>query len=89
MSYWLSKSMDHLSAMNLSGAAAKLFWDSLKVPYLGFALVAVVLGLVSYSWVHYRKGRRELADKAEWIDDMAHKQRIWDLFKNAPPPLGP
>jgi len=26
--------------------------------------------------------------KAEWVDDMAEKQRIWDLFTNTPPPLG-
>ena len=26
--------------------------------------------------------------KAEWRDDLAEKQRIWDLFKNAPQPLG-
>lgn len=26
--------------------------------------------------------------RAEWVDDQAEKQRIWDLFKNAPPPLG-
>lgn len=25
---------------------------------------------------------------AEWIDDLAQKQRIWDLFKFAPEPLG-
>lgn len=26
--------------------------------------------------------------RAEWVDDQAEKQRIWDLFKNTPPPLG-
>lgn len=26
--------------------------------------------------------------KAEWIEDMDQKRRIWDLFKNAPEPLG-
>lgn len=26
--------------------------------------------------------------RAEWVDDLAQKRRIWDLFKNAPPPLG-
>jgi general stress protein 26 len=26
--------------------------------------------------------------QAEWLDDMADKQRIWDLYKNTPPPLG-
>jgi general stress protein 26 len=25
---------------------------------------------------------------AEWVDDLAQKQRIWDLFKNTLPPLG-
>lgn len=26
--------------------------------------------------------------KAEWIDDLGEKQRIWDLFKNTPEPYG-
>ena len=26
--------------------------------------------------------------KAEWDDDPAEKQRVWDLIKNAPPPVG-
>ena len=26
--------------------------------------------------------------RAEWVDDLAEKQRIWDLFKNTPEPLG-
>jgi len=26
--------------------------------------------------------------RAEWVDDMATKRRIWDLYKNTPPPLG-
>jgi general stress protein 26 len=26
--------------------------------------------------------------KAEWVDDPAVKQRIWDLFKNTPEPVG-
>jgi hypothetical protein len=25
---------------------------------------------------------------AEWITDMETKKRIWELFKNTPPPLG-
>jgi hypothetical protein len=25
---------------------------------------------------------------AEWMDDPAERRRIWDLFKNTPPPLG-
>jgi general stress protein 26 len=26
--------------------------------------------------------------RAEWVDDKAEKDRIWDLYKNTPPPLG-
>ena len=26
--------------------------------------------------------------KAEWVDDATEKRRIWDLYKNTPPPLG-
>jgi hypothetical protein len=25
---------------------------------------------------------------AEWVEDLGQKRRIWDLFKNTPPPLG-
>jgi general stress protein 26 len=26
--------------------------------------------------------------RAEWVDDKAEKDRIWDLYKSTPPPLG-
>lgn len=26
--------------------------------------------------------------RAEWVDNVSEKQRIWDLYKNTPPPLG-
>jgi len=26
--------------------------------------------------------------KVEWVDDLEVKRRIWDLFRNTPPPLG-
>lgn len=26
--------------------------------------------------------------KAEWVNDPAERRRIWDLYKNTPPPLG-
>jgi hypothetical protein len=26
--------------------------------------------------------------RAQWMVDMAQKQRVWDLFKNTPPPVG-
>jgi general stress protein 26 len=26
--------------------------------------------------------------RAEWVEELGEKQRIWDLFKHTPPPLG-
>jgi hypothetical protein len=26
--------------------------------------------------------------RATWDDDLIHKQQVWEMFKNAPPPLG-
>ena len=26
--------------------------------------------------------------RAEWVEDLDQKRRVWDLFKNTPPPLG-
>lgn len=26
--------------------------------------------------------------KAEWVDDVAEKRRLWEVYKNTPPPLG-
>jgi hypothetical protein len=68
-----------LVAMILAGAAAKLFWDSVKVPYLGFLIIAAVLGLVSYGVVHYRKGRRELAEELKRYGDLLELRRKLQL----------
>jgi hypothetical protein len=68
-----------LVAMILAGAAAKLFWDSAKVPYLGFLIIAAVLGLVSYGVVHYRKGRRELAEELKRYGDLLELRRKLQL----------
>jgi len=47
-----------------SGAAAKLFWDSVRFPVLGAVAAVLASGLIVYSWVQYRRGmihhRREL-----------------------------
>ena len=40
-----------------SGAAAKLFWDSIRFPILGAVSVAIAIGLVVFAWVQYRRGR--------------------------------
>jgi hypothetical protein len=62
-------------AMLLAGAAAKLFWDSVRVPVVAFATTAVCLGLVVYALSHYRKGRRALAEELKRYGDMLELRR--------------
>jgi hypothetical protein len=50
-------------AMLVAGAAAKLFWDSVRAPVLAYVATAISLGLVFYGLSHYRRGRRALADE--------------------------
>ena len=45
-------------------------------PYMSLAYIANVMNPVYVDC------------KAEWIDDMAEKIRIWELFKSTPEPLG-
>jgi len=62
-------------ALLLAGAAAKLFWDSAKVPFLAFGVTALVLGLVSYSLMRYRQGQRELAEELKRYGDLLELRR--------------
>jgi hypothetical protein len=66
-------------ALLFAGAAAKLFWDSAKVPLLGFAATAVTLGLVLYALVHYRRGRRELSEELRRYGDLLELRRRLNL----------
>ena len=43
---------------------------------------------VSLSYWDPRHEQVYVDAKAEWEDDPATKQRIWDLYKDTPPPLG-
>lgn len=45
-------------------------------PYISLAYIADVMNPVYVDCT------------AEWVEDLAEKQRIWNLFLNAPPPLG-
>jgi hypothetical protein len=62
-------------ALIFGSAAAKLFWDSEKVPVLGFVAAAVALGLLTYSGVRYAKGRRELAEELKRYGDLLELRR--------------
>lgn len=59
----------------LGGAAAKLFWDSLRTPMLAFLVTAVAVGLVVYAFVHFRKGRRALAEELKQYDSLLELRR--------------
>ena len=50
-----------------TGAAAKLFWDSIRFPVLGALSALVALGLIVFAWIQYRRG-------------MVHHQRELELF---------
>jgi hypothetical protein len=50
-----------------TGAAAKLFWDSIRFPILGALSAVVASGLIVFAWVQYRRG-------------MAHYRREMELF---------
>ena len=50
--------------------------DLAKNPYVSLAYVADIAKPVYVDC------------KAEWIDDLAEKQRVWNLVKNAPAPIG-
>ncbi|MDC0707105.1 hypothetical protein POL68_01355 [Stigmatella sp. ncwal1] len=62
-------------AFILGGAAAKLFWDSEKVPVLGFGATTLALGLLVYGVSHYLKGRRELTGELKRFGDMLELRR--------------
>lgn len=62
-------------ALLLGGAAAKLFWDSLRTPKLAFLVTAVSLGLLTYAVSQLRKGRRELADELKQYDSLLELRR--------------
>jgi hypothetical protein len=68
-----------ISALIFGAAAAKLFWDSAKLPVLGFGAAAVALGLLIYSGVRYAKGRRELTEELKRYGDLLELRRRLQL----------
>ena len=50
-------------ALILGGATAKLFWDSLRTPYLAWAGLVASLALAAYGLSRLSKGRTVLADE--------------------------
>jgi hypothetical protein len=68
-------------AFIFTGAAAKLFWDSIRFPRWGLVAALVAVGLVVYAAVHYRRGRRALARELalfESLKGVRHSLRLDD-----------
>ncbi len=68
-------SVSFIVSLLLGGAAAKLFWDSLRTPKLAFVVTAAAVGLVVYALVHLLKGRRTLADELKQYDSLLELRR--------------
>lgn len=54
----------------MAGAAAKLFHDSAKVPYLGFLATLVALGLLTYATTRFVRGNRAVKAEARQYEKM-------------------
>lgn len=70
-----------VAAFIFTGAAAKLFWDSIRFPRLGLVALLIAVALVVYAAVHYRRGRRELKRELElWesLKGVRHTLRLDD-----------
>lgn len=68
-------------AFIFAGAAAKLFWDSIRFPRWGLVAALVALALVVYATVQYRRGRRALAHELslfESLKGVRHSLRLDD-----------
>lgn len=62
-----------------SGAAAKLFWDSIRFPVLGAMSIAVALSLVVFAWRQYRKGQALLRHELELYASLKDVHRTLQL----------
>jgi hypothetical protein len=70
-----------------AGASAKLFWDSVRSPILGFLTSALALGLALYALRRYWSGRRLLKNELEQFEslkDLRRRLRIDDPSVHLP-----
>ena len=56
-----------VASATFTGAAAKLFWDSIRFPVLGALSALVASSLIVFAWTQYRRG-------------MSHHRRELELF---------
>ncbi len=73
--YFAHAGVSFIVALILSGATGKLFWDSVRAPYLAWLLAAVTLGLAVYGLSRYRKAQVFLADELARYETLLELRR--------------
>jgi hypothetical protein len=68
-----------VTAFIFTGAAAKLFWDSIRFPRLGLAAVLAAAALVAYAGIRYRRGKRELERELALYESLQHVRQALRL----------
>lgn len=79
--------LSSLGALISAGAAAKLFYDSVRFPILGLVAAVLCVCLVTYAARHYRKGKRLLKQELEHFESLKALRRtlrIDDPFLQLP-----
>ncbi|NMO20604.1 hypothetical protein HPC49_39005 [Pyxidicoccus fallax] len=64
-----------IAALLIGGAAGKLFYDSLRTPFLAWGAALLSLGLVVYAFSRYRAGRKVLAEELKGYESMLELRR--------------
>lgn len=66
-------------AVILGMASGKLFWDSIRLSYVGVLAAVVALAALVYACVHYRKARRLLAEEHRRFEVMKQMREALHL----------
>lgn len=59
----------------MGGAAGKLFWDSIRLSYLGVAAAVITVLAAGYGLLHYRRASRLLRDERRRFETMKEMRR--------------
>lgn len=85
--YFAQSGVATVLSLIFAGASAKLFWDSVRFPILGFLTSALALGLALYALRRYWSGRRLLKNELEQFEslkDLRRRLRIDDPSVHLP-----
>jgi hypothetical protein len=75
ISHFAHTGISTLAAVIFGGAAAKLFYDSVRFPILGAVASVICFALAVYAAGHYRKGKRLLRVELERFESLKALRR--------------